>query len=93
MYVCTAEKGVGQRERGGVTVPLRAHDPLGPHIHHLASALRVRTPHFVETPAADIVTIDTDNAHTHTPLSFALVFLHHVLWKTTRGEEATTETW
>ena len=62
-----AEKEVGQRDKGGVIVPLHAHDCLGPHIHHLASALRVRTPHHVETLATDGATIDPGGAHT--PLS------------------------
>ena len=81
-----AEKGVGQRGKGGVTVPLHAHDP---HIHHLASALRVRTPHSVEILATDGATIDPDNAHT--PLSRPpRVFVLRILLKSTQGEDATT---
>ena len=53
---------MGQSDRGGVTVPPHAHDPLGPHIRHLASALRVRTPHSVEALATDGATL-TMHAH------------------------------
>ena len=45
-YVCMAGKGVGERDTGGVTVPLNAGDHIGAHTHHLASALYIRTPHF-----------------------------------------------
>ena len=79
---------MGQRDKGGVTVPLHTHDPLGPHIHYLASALRVRTPHSVETLATDGATIDPDDAHT--PLFRPpCVFVHRILWDSTQGEDAT----
>ena len=71
MYVCMAEKGVGLGDKGGVKVRLNAHDPLGPHIHHLASTLRVRRPHSVEILATDGATIAPDDC-THTTLSSAL---------------------
>ena len=75
--------------QGEVTVQLHAHDPLGPHIHHLASALCIRTPHSVKTLATDGAIIDPDDAHT--PLSRPpCVFLHRILWKSTEGEDATT---
>ena len=89
-YVCMndGERG-GTRAKGGVIVPLQAHDPLGRHIHHLASALRVRTRHSVETLVSDGAPIDPDDAHT--PLSRPpCVFLHRTLWKSTQGEDATT---
>ena len=63
MYVRMAEKGTGQRDKGGMTVPLHAHDRLDPHIHHL----RARTPHSVEILATDGATIDPDDAHTPLP--------------------------
>ena len=52
-------------------VPLHAHDPLGLHIQHLASALRVLTPHSVEIVATDGATTDPDDAHTHSLVSLA----------------------
>ena len=81
---------MGQRGKGGVTaVPLHAHDPLGPHIHYLAPALCVRTPHSVEIVATDGATIDPDDAQT--PLSRPLcVFLHRILLKSMQGEDVTT---
>ena len=84
-----AEKGVGQRNKGELTVPPHSRDPLGPHILHLASALSIRTPHFVETLATHGATIDPDDAHT--PLSRQpCVFLHRILWKSPQGEDTTT---
>ena len=50
-YVWLAEKGVEQRDKGGVTVSLHAHDAFGSHIHHVASALRDRTLHSYEADA------------------------------------------
>ena len=89
MHICMAENEVGRRDKGRVTaVPLHAHDPVGPHIHHLASALRVRTPHSVEILATDGTTVDPDDAHT--PLSRPpCVFVHRILLKSTQGEDAT----
>ena len=57
---------MGQRDKGEVTV-LHAHDPLGPHIHHLASALRVRTQYSVEGLTTNGATIDL-TMHTHPSL-------------------------
>ena len=83
---------MGQRDKGGVTVPLHAHDPPDRHIDHLASASRVRTPHSVEILATDGATIDPDDAHT--PLSRPpCVFVHRILMKSTQGEDATTSSW
>ena len=80
---------MGQRDKGAVTVPLHAYDPSGLQIHHLASALRVRTPHSVEILATDGATIDSDDAHT--PLfRLPCVFVHRSRWKSTQGEDATT---
>ena len=39
-----AGKGVEEKKKICI-VPLNAGDAFGPHTHHLASALRVRTPH------------------------------------------------
>ena len=72
MYECMGEKRVGQSDKGGLTVPLHAHDPLGRQIHHLAPALRVRTPNSVEILATDGATIGPDDAHTTLLLSSAL---------------------
>ena len=82
---------MGQRDKGGATIPLQhAHDPLGPHMHHLAYALRILTTHYcVEILATDSAAIDPDDAHT--PLSRPpCVFVHRILWKSTQGEDATT---
>ena len=32
---------LAQRDREGVTVPLHANDPVGPHIHLMTSAVRL----------------------------------------------------
>ena len=80
---------MGQRNKGGVTVPLHAYDPLGPHIHHVASTLRVRTPHSVEIPATNGATIDPDDAHTAL-FRPPCVFVHRILLKSTQEEDATT---
>ena len=67
-------------KEGGVTVPLHAHDPLNPHIHHLASALRARAPHSVEILATDGANIDPDDAHT--PLSRPRPYLNTCVFRT-----------
>ena len=72
-----------------MTVPLHARDSLGPQIHNLASALRVRTPHSIEILATDGATIDSDDAHT--PISRPpCAFVHRILLKSTQAEDATT---
>ena len=32
---------MGHRDKKGVTVTLHAHDPVGPHIHPMTSAVRL----------------------------------------------------
>ena len=38
-----AGKRLAQRDKEGVTVPLHANDPVGPHIHPMTSAVRLAT--------------------------------------------------
>ena len=80
---------MGKRDNGGATVPLDAHDSLGPHRHPMTSALRVRTPHSVEIPATYGATIDPDDAHTAL-FRPPCVFVHRILLKSTQEEDATT---
>ena len=44
---------MGQRDEKRVTVPLHAHDPVGPHTHPMTSAGRLASsdPHYVEIHA------------------------------------------
>ena len=38
-----AGKRLRQRDKGGVTVPLHVHDPVGPHMLLMMSAVRLAT--------------------------------------------------
>ena len=47
-------KRPGERDKEGVTAPLHANDPVGPHTHLMTSPVRLAssyTPHYVEIHA------------------------------------------
>ena len=77
------ERGGTKGQRGSDSPATRAR-PSWP-----ASALRVRTPHYVEIRATDGATVGPGDAHT--PRSRPpCAFVHRILLKSTQGEAATT---